>query len=62
VLRGLLLGLFAFTGFYTALALLLEPAGLALAFAAAVGATLAVQAGSGWLLRRHHPHPQSPPR
>ncbi len=43
VLRGLLLGLFAFTGFYTVLILLLQPAGIALAFAAAIAAALLVQ-------------------
>ena len=41
VLRGLLLGLFAFAGFFVVLALLIERAGLALAFAAAIVATLA---------------------
>lgn len=51
VLRGLLLGLFSFAGFFIALALLLVPAGIVLAFAAAIAAALSIQAGSLWLLR-----------
>jgi len=43
VLRGLLLGLFAFAGFYLALALLLGPTGIAMAFLAAILTALAVQ-------------------
>ena len=45
VLRGLLLGLFAFASFFLALSLLL-PAGLGVAFAAAVAIALAVQGAS----------------
>jgi hypothetical protein len=52
VLRGLLLGLFAFASFFLALALLIEPAGIAPAFAAATAVALALQAGSLWVLRR----------
>lgn len=52
VLRGLMVGLFAFMGFYVTLAGLLVPAGPALAFGAAIGAALAIQAGTGWLLQR----------
>ena len=52
VLRGLLLGLFAFASFFLALALLIEPAGIAPAFAAAIVVALALQAGSLWVLRR----------
>lgn len=51
VLRGLLLGLFSFAGFFIVLALLLMPAGIALAFAAAIAAALVVQGGTLWLLR-----------
>jgi hypothetical protein len=51
VLRGLLLGLFAFAGFFAVLTALLERAGIGPAFAAAVAASLAVQAASGWVLR-----------
>ncbi|HMH52555.1 MAG TPA: hypothetical protein VK548_20110 [Candidatus Acidoferrum sp.] len=46
VLRGLLLGLFGFAGFFLVLALLIERAGLALAFAGAIATTLAIQAMS----------------
>lgn len=52
VLRGLLLGLFAFAGFFSVLALLLVPAGIALAFCVALGAALCIQGGSLWLLQR----------
>jgi hypothetical protein len=52
VLRGLLLGLFAFASFFLALALLIERVHLVLAFALAIIVTLAVQAGSLWVLRR----------
>ncbi len=52
VLRGLLLGLFAFAGFFLALAALIERAGVGTAFAAAIALTLALQAGALWALRR----------
>ena len=52
VLRGLLMGLFAFASFFLVLALLIEPVGIAPAFAASIAAALAVQAGSLWVLRR----------
>jgi hypothetical protein len=52
VLRGLLLGLFSFAGFFLVLALTLERAGTAVAFAAAIAVTLTLQAGSLWILRR----------
>jgi len=52
VLRGLLLGLFAFAGFFLALAALIERAGIAPAFGAAAALTLAIQAGALWALRR----------
>ena len=52
VLRGLLLGLFSFASFMFALSLLLIPAGVAAAFAAAVLAVVVLQAASLWLLRR----------
>jgi hypothetical protein len=42
-LRGLLLGLFGFAGFFLVLALLIERAGLVVAFAGAIAATLAIQ-------------------
>ncbi len=46
VLRGLLLGLFGFAGFFLVLGLLIERAGLATAFGAATAVALALQAGS----------------
>jgi hypothetical protein len=51
VLRGLLLGLFAFASFFLVLALLIERVGLAPAFAASILTALTVQAGSLWVLR-----------
>jgi hypothetical protein len=55
VLRGLLLGLFAFAGFFFVLALLVERAGIAQAFAAAIAAALVLQAGALWAMRRDSP-------
>ncbi len=52
VLRGLLFGLFGFAGFFLVLALLIERAGLALAFTGAVATTLAIQASSLILVLR----------
>jgi hypothetical protein len=52
VFRGLLTGLFAFTGFFAALAVGLEPLGLAGGFAAATAVALSIQAGSLVVLRR----------
>lgn len=52
VLRGLLLGLFAFAGFFLVLARLLEQGRVALAFGAAVTVALVLQAGTLWVLRR----------
>lgn len=52
VLRGLLMGLFSFVSFFFVLALLLEPAGIALAFAAAILIVFLFQGISLWLLRR----------
>jgi hypothetical protein len=46
VLRGLLLGLFAFAVFFVVLGMLIERAGVAVAFAAAIVSALAVQAVS----------------
>ena len=46
VMRGLLLGLFGFAAFFAALAFLLEPDGIAIAFAVAIGATLLLQAAT----------------
>lgn len=52
VLRGLLTGLFAFAGFFAALATSLPGFGIAAGFAAATFVALAIQAVSLWLLRR----------
>jgi hypothetical protein len=52
VLRGLLLGLFAFAGFFLVLALSIERTGVARAFAAAIAAALALQGGALWAVRR----------
>jgi hypothetical protein len=43
VLRGLLLGLFSFAGFFLVLAVLIESAGVAIAFLAAIFAALTIQ-------------------
>ena len=55
VLRGLLIGLFGFTGFFLLLALTIEPIGIAAAFTAATALALAIQGGSLWTLRRLRP-------
>lgn len=52
VLRGLLLGLFAFAGSFLVLALTIGRMEMAVGFAAAFAAALALQAGSLWVLRR----------
>jgi hypothetical protein len=52
VLRGLLFGLFAFAGFFAALAVLLERVGIGPAFLAAIVLTLALQAVTLTMLRR----------
>jgi hypothetical protein len=51
-LRGLLLGLFAFAGFFLVLGALIERAGVGPSFAAAIAVALALQAGSLWAVRR----------
>lgn len=55
VLRGLLVGLYCFTGFFFVLAALLERVGMLAAFSAATAAMLAIQAGTLLLLRRDAP-------
>lgn len=52
VLRGLLTGLYAFTGFFAVLAVTLPPLGIAGGFAAATGVALLIQAGSLVVMRR----------
>jgi hypothetical protein len=52
VLRGLLLGLFAFAGFFLVIAALIRGAGIALAFALAAALALGLQAVALWALGR----------
>ncbi|HVH82090.1 MAG TPA: hypothetical protein VM782_22015 [Stellaceae bacterium] len=52
VLRGLLIGLFAFVGFFAVVALTIEPHGTAFAFATATFAALAIQGASLAIMRR----------
>jgi hypothetical protein len=54
VQRGLLYGMFAFTGFFITLSLLLETVNLGTAFGAAVLSALAIQGTSLFILRRRH--------
>ena len=59
VLRGLLMGLYAFASFFLVLALLIERVGIAPAFIASMVAALIVQAGSLWVLS-HTAAPAAP--
>ncbi|PYM16614.1 MAG: hypothetical protein DMD81_11990 [Candidatus Rokuibacteriota bacterium] len=52
VLSGVLLGLFAFVGFFFVLAVLIDRRGIVIAFAAAIVVALTLHAGSLWALRR----------
>ena len=52
VLRGLLIGLFAFTGFFALLATTIVPLGIAVSFALAALLALAIQGCSLLLMRR----------
>jgi hypothetical protein len=54
VLRGLLYGMYAFTGFFIVLNLLLEKFSLAAAFGAAILTVLVIQGSSLWILRQRH--------
>ena len=54
VLRGLLFGLFGFSGFFLALSLLLESSGITIGFMAAVAAALVIQ-GLTFLVLRTEP-------
>jgi hypothetical protein len=51
LLRGVVLGLFAFSTFFLIVALLLVPAGITIAFVAATIVALGIQATTLWLLR-----------
>lgn len=57
VLRGLLYGMFAFTGFFIVLSLLIEKTSLAVSFGAAVLTALAVQGSSLLILNLLHRKP-----
>lgn len=52
VFRGLLMGLFSYASFFFVLALLLVPAGIAVAFIVAVVTLLLIQGTSLWILQR----------
>lgn len=52
VLRGLLIGLYAFIGFFTVLASMIERAGITASFVAATLVALVIQGCSLWLMRR----------
>ena len=52
VLRGLLLGLFAFASFFLILGTLLRPLGIGPTFVIAILVTLLIQGASLWVLRR----------
>lgn len=54
VMRGLLFGLFAFTGFFIVLSLLIERTSLAVSFGLAALTALAVQGTSLFILRKLH--------
>jgi len=54
VLRGLLFGLFGFSGFFLALSLLLESSGITIGFLAAIAAALVIQ-GLTFLVLRTEP-------
>lgn len=56
VLRGLLMGLFSFAGFYLVLPLLLKPAGIVPAFLVAALVALGIQALSLWVMHGAKPH------
>ena len=52
VLRGLLMGLFSFASFFFVIAILIEAAGILIAFLVAVLVVIGLQGFSLWLLRR----------
>ncbi|HEV3186373.1 MAG TPA: hypothetical protein VGZ49_15900, partial [Xanthobacteraceae bacterium] len=51
VLWGLMLGLFAFAGFFAVIHLAIVPAGVAAAFAAAILCAAAIQGATLWTMR-----------
>lgn len=54
VIRGLLAGLFGFVGFYTVLITTLQPAGIAVGFAAAIITALAIQGVTLLIMKRRN--------
>jgi hypothetical protein len=58
LMRGVVLGLFAFSVFFLLVALLLEPGGAALAFVVASLVALGIQGATLWLLRRSQRQPR----
>ena len=52
LLRGLLVGLLSFASFFLVAGSLIVPAGIAPAFAAAIGATILIQGASQWFFAR----------
>lgn len=54
VLRGVLMGLFSYASFFFVLAILLEPAGILVAFAIAILVEIIFQGCTLWLLQRQH--------
>lgn len=54
VQRGLLYGMFAFTGFFTVLSLLIEKTSLGISFGAAILTALVIQGTSLWILNMLH--------
>lgn len=54
VLWGLMLGLFAFAGFFAVIRLAIVPAGIAAAFAAAMLCGAAIQAATLWTMHLAH--------
>ncbi|MGO8948564.1 MAG: hypothetical protein ACLQUY_13065 [Ktedonobacterales bacterium] len=52
VLRGLLMGMFAFAGFFLVVALLLPRAGIATSFISAIVVALLVEASTLWIIQR----------
>ena len=55
VLRGLMIGLFSFAGFFVVVGTTIVPLGIAAAFLAASALALAIQGISLWLMRRLTP-------
>jgi hypothetical protein len=61
LLRGVVIGMFAFASFFLVVSMLLTSAGIALAFICASAVTLAMQGASLWLFGRRVTAAGSPP-